>query len=61
MPYKFKNDRCHKFDKPKYKVRNWKEYEQGLVNRGSLTVWFSDDAIAALKPVTRRFREDLLL
>jgi hypothetical protein len=51
MPYKLKNDRRHKFDKPKYKVRNWREYEQGLVNRGSLTIWFSEDAVTAWKPV----------
>ena len=51
MPYKLKNNRRHKFDKSKYKIRNWREYEQGLVNRGSLTVWFSEDAMAAWKPI----------
>ena len=51
MPFKLKDDRRHKFDKTKYKVRNWREYEQGLVNRGSLTVWFSDEAIKAWKPL----------
>ena len=24
-----------------YRVRNWREYEAGLRNRGSLTVWIS--------------------
>jgi len=28
-----------------YRVRNWKEYNRSLVNRGNLTIWFSDDAI----------------
>ena len=28
-----------------YRVRNWKEYNRSLVNRGNLTLWFSDDAI----------------
>jgi len=50
MPYKFTNDRRHKFDKAKYRLRNWPEYEQGLKNRGSLTVWFSDEAIEKWKP-----------
>ena len=50
MPYKFKNNRQHKFDKAKYKVKNWREYEQGLKNRGSLTIWFSDEAIDAWAP-----------
>jgi hypothetical protein len=49
MPYKLKDDRRHKFKKTKYKVQNWAEYERGPVNRGSLTVWFSDEAIKAWK------------
>lgn len=28
-----------------YRVRNWKEYNKGLVNRGSLTFWFSKEVI----------------
>ncbi len=28
-----------------YKVRNWKEYNDSLVNRGDVTLWFSDDAL----------------
>lgn len=28
-----------------YRVRNWKEYNKGLVNRGSLTFWFSEEVI----------------
>ena len=50
MPYKFTNDRRHKFDKAKYRLRNWLEYDQGLKKRGSLTVWFSDEAIEKWKP-----------
>ena len=26
-----------------YKVTNWKDYNQALKQRGSLTVWLSDD------------------
>jgi len=33
-----------------YRVRNWKEYDASLVKRGSLTVWFSEEAIAAWTP-----------
>jgi Transposase DDE domain len=29
----------------KYRIRNWSEYNRGLVNRGSLTIWFSEEAI----------------
>ena len=28
-----------------YRVRNWKDYNRNLINRGNLTIWFSDDAI----------------
>lgn len=33
-----------KSTKKTYRIRNWKEYNKGLVNRGSLTIWVSDDA-----------------
>jgi len=33
-------------------VRNWPEYEKSLRNRGDITVWFSEDAIAAWTPKT---------
>ena len=29
-----------------YRVRNWKEYNQALINRGSITFWYSEDCIA---------------
>ncbi|KIE04890.1 hypothetical protein NF27_FF00010, partial [Candidatus Jidaibacter acanthamoeba] len=29
--------------KIKYKINNWKEYNQSLKNRGSLTVWRGGD------------------
>jgi len=31
--------------KKKYKVRNWKEYNRSLVNRGRITLWFEEDSI----------------
>jgi hypothetical protein len=33
-----------KYVKKAYRVRNWPEYEAGLRNRGSLTVWIDVDA-----------------
>lgn len=47
MPYKHNQDRRHKFDKARYNVKNWPEYDQALKNRGSLTIWLTDDAIKA--------------
>lgn len=31
--------------KKNYRVRNWKEYNQSLVNRGSITLWFDEPSI----------------
>jgi Transposase DDE domain len=33
--------------KAKYRLHNWKNYNESLVNRGSLTFWFSEDVILA--------------
>ncbi len=42
--------------KKKYKVTNWKEYEQSLCNRGSLTLWISPSVIKSWKPRTSKKR-----
>lgn len=31
--------------KNKYRTRNWKDYNQSLINRGSITVWFDENSI----------------
>ncbi|MCP3914317.1 MAG: transposase, partial [bacterium] len=36
--------------KTRYRVANWPEYEQGLVRRGDVTVWFTPAAVASWKP-----------
>ena len=50
-----KRSRNPKFKK-KYKVTNWKEYEQSLCNRGSLTLWISPSVIKSWKPWTTKTR-----
>ncbi|MGV8949271.1 MAG: transposase, partial [Candidatus Paracaedibacter sp.] len=47
MPYKLKDPVRHKFTKKSYNKRDWKTYEEGLRNRGDMTIWFCEDAIAA--------------
>jgi hypothetical protein len=47
MPYKFHESRRHKFPKARYRVTNWPEYDAALVRRGSLTLWFTEEAVAA--------------
>jgi hypothetical protein len=36
-------------DKTKYKIVNWSEYNRSLINRGSLTFWFSKDSLKKWK------------
>ncbi len=45
MPFKAHADRRHHLPKQRHRVTNWAEYDAGLRARGSLTVWFSDEAI----------------
>jgi Transposase DDE domain len=50
MPYQTNEARRHKFPKARYRVSNWREYDQALQERGSLTVWFTPEAMAAWHP-----------
>lgn len=40
-----KKDTTPSKTKDKHRIRNWKEYNQSLVNRGSITFWFDEEAI----------------
>ena len=53
MPHKYNADRRHRIPKRRYKVTNWQAYEAGLRQRGSLTIWFSEEAIAAWRAAPR--------
>jgi len=45
LPFKLNQHRRHHIPKQKRKLMNWREYDASLRQRGSLTVWFTDDAI----------------
>jgi hypothetical protein len=47
VPFKLNQDRRHHIPRQQHKVTNWPAYEAGLRQRGSLTVWFTDEAVAA--------------
>jgi hypothetical protein len=47
VPFKANADRRHHIPKQQDRVTNWSEYDAALRQRGSLTVWFSEEAIAA--------------
>ena len=47
MPFKLNQDRRHRIPRQRHKVTNWPDYEASLRQRGSLTVWFTDEAVDA--------------
>src|SRR4051812_39274216 len=47
MPFKANADRRHRIPKQRRRVTNWAEYDAALRPRGSLTVWFTEEAIVA--------------
>ena len=53
MPHKYNAARRHHIARPKRRVTNWADYNEALRQRGSLTVWFTDEAIAAWKAAPR--------
>jgi hypothetical protein len=56
VPFKLNQDRRQHIPRQEHNVTNWPAYEASLRQRGSLTVWFTDDAIAAwaVEPRTTR-------
>src|SRR6266446_346799 len=56
MPFKANQDRRHHIPKQRHRVTNWAAYDIALRQRGSLTVWFTEAAIAAWKAEPRATR-----
>jgi hypothetical protein len=50
MPYKHNDPRRHKIPKARYTVSNWREYDEALQQRGSLTVWVTPEALEDWAP-----------
>ncbi len=56
MPFKTNAARRHRIPKQRHRVTNWAEYDAALRQRGSLTVWFTEEAIAAWRAEPRTTR-----
>jgi hypothetical protein len=56
MPFKANAAYRHHIPKQKRRVTNWPAYDASLRRRGSLTVWFTDEAIAAWQAAPRPTR-----
>jgi Transposase DDE domain len=58
VPFKANADRRHRIprQRQRHRVTNWAEYDAGLRARGSLTVWFTTEAIEAWRAEPRTSR-----
>src|SRR3954465_15721349 len=61
LPFKLNQDRRHHIPEQKRKVTNWRDYDESLRRRGSVTggsvtVWFSDEAVEAREAERRTSR-----
>ncbi len=56
MPFKAKSVCRHHIPRQRFKVTSWREYDASLRQRGSLTVWFTEEAIAAWQATPRTTR-----
>ena len=56
VPFKVNSDRRHHIPRQQDRVTNWPGYDAALRQRGSLTVWFTEEAIAAWRAEPRTTR-----
>src|SRR5215218_1639954 len=56
LPFKAHRDRRHHIPRQQHRVTNWAAYDAGLRARGSLTVWFTPEAIEAWRAEPRTTR-----
>src|SRR5580704_4189045 len=53
LPFKYHAEHRHRVPKARYRITNWAEYDASLRQRGSLTIWFTDEAIQAWRAEPR--------
>jgi len=53
LPFKLNQDRRHRIPRQKHRVTNPAAYDAALRQRGSLTVWFTDEAIEGWRAAPR--------
>ncbi|PWC48214.1 hypothetical protein TSA6c_17500 [Azospirillum sp. TSA6c] len=53
MPHTVNAPRRHYIPRPKRTVTSWAQYDAALCQRGTLTVWVSEEAIAGWKAAPR--------
>ena len=53
MPFKFHAKGRRHIARQRYRVTNWREYDAALRSRGSLTIWFTEEALAGWRAQPR--------
>jgi hypothetical protein len=53
VPFKFNYKGRHHIPRQRHRVTNWRDYDAALRNRGSLTIWFTEEALAGWKAQPR--------
>jgi hypothetical protein len=53
VPFKFNSKGRHHIPRQRHRVTNWRDYDTALRNRGSLTIWFTEEALAGWKAEPR--------
>src|SRR3954451_21239137 len=56
VPFKANAARRHRIPRQRHRVTNRAAYDAALRHRGSLTVWFTDEAVAAWRAEPRTTR-----
>jgi hypothetical protein len=56
VPFKANAARRHRIPRQRHRVTNWAAYDAALRQRGSLTVWFTEEAVAAWRAEPRTTR-----
>jgi hypothetical protein len=56
VPFKANAARRHRIPKQRHRVTNWADYDAALRQRGSLTVWLTEEAVAAWRAEPRTTR-----
>jgi len=54
VPFKHHSKGRHHIPRQKHRVTNWRDYDTALRNRGSLTIWFTEEALAGWRAQSRK-------
>lgn len=54
VPFKFHSKGRHHIPSQRHRVTNWRDYDAALRNRGSPTVWFTQEALAGRRAQPRK-------